>query len=230
MARSIDAVVFDIGNVLLIWDPRHLFRKLLPNEDELERFLCEICTAEWNVEQDRGRTWNDAITERVARFPEHEGLIRAYHERWHEMLPGPIEGTVQLLERLAAEGVPLYAITNFSSEKFEETRKRFGFLDRFRDIIVSGEVRLLKPDPKIYRLLIDRHGLKPDRTLFVDDSPANIAAAEAIGLKGTLFRNAQILEEQLKGFGLLQLREAAEPVPHYQEPSGPLACAFGRTR
>jgi 2-haloacid dehalogenase len=203
MATPVDAVVFDIGNVLIRWDPRNLYRKLISDEDELERFLAEICTHDWNLEQDRGRSWKDAVAERVALFPEHEELIRAYDERWHEMVPGAIEGSVNLLERLIGRGIPVYAITNFSGEKFREARERFPFLLRFRDIIVSGDVRLLKPDPEIYHLLIDRHELEPGRTLFIDDSPTNISGAEAVGLRTHLFRDPRTLEGEIEALRLL---------------------------
>ena len=166
-------VVFDIGNVLIEWDPRHLYRRLLPDEAACDRFLAEVCTADWNIEQDRGRPWAAAIAERIALFPDHAELIRAYSERWHEMVPGEVPGTAALVDGLRAAGVPLYAITNFSPEKFAEAQARFPVLTRFRDVVVSGAVGLLKPDPAIYRLLLDRNGLEAQRCLFIDDSLKN---------------------------------------------------------
>lgn len=199
---AVENVVFDVGNVLIRWDPRHLYEKLIPDAAEREAFLAGICTHDWNLEQDRGRGWDDAVAERVALFPGHEALIRAYHERWQEMVPGAIEGSVAILRRLAEAGVPLYAITNFSTEKFRETRARFPFLGLFRDALVSAELRLLKPDPAIYRLLLVRHGLDPARTLFIDDGEANIAGARAVGLRGHLFREPARLAEDLAAAGL----------------------------
>jgi 2-haloacid dehalogenase len=195
-------VVFDIGNVLIEWDPRHLYRRLLPDEAACDRFLAEVCTADWNLEQDRGRRWDAAIAERIALFPEHAALIRAYSERWHEMVPGEVPGTVALLERLRAEGVPLYAITNFSTEKFAEARARFPVLTRFRDVVVSGAVGLVKPDPAIYRLLLERNGLAAADCLFIDDSAANVRAAEALGMQAHHFRDAAGLKAALREAGL----------------------------
>jgi 2-haloacid dehalogenase len=199
----LDTVVFDIGNVLIQWDPRHLYRRLIPDEAEMERFLAEVCTDAWNLEQDRGRTWAEAIAERVPLFPQHEALIRAYSERWHDMVPGEVPGTVALLEALRARGVPLYAITNFSVEKFAEAQARFPVLRTFRDVVVSGTERLLKPDPAIYRLLLDRNGLEAARCLFIDDSEKNVRAAEAVGMRAHHFRDAARLEAELRGLGLL---------------------------
>src|SRR5690554_4568232 len=175
MTRTIDTVVFDIGNVLIEWDPRHLYRKLFPSEAEVERFLAEICTDAWNLEQDRGRSFAEAIAERIDLFPDHEAEIRAYDERWHEMVPGAIEDTVSILESLKATGIPLYAITNFSREKFAEVQIRFPFLaSSFRDIVISAHERRLKPDPEIYQILLARNGLTAEQTVFIDDSPRNV--------------------------------------------------------
>ena len=198
----VDTVVFDVGNVLIRWDPRHLYRKLFEQEAEMERFLAEVCTDAWNLEQDRGRSWSEAIAERVPLFPGQESLIRAYFERWHEMVPGEVEGTVPILERLREAGVPLYAITNFSAEKFAEAQDRFPFLRGFRDVVISAHERLLKPDPAIYRVLLDRNGLKAGRCLFIDDSERNVRAAEGIGIRAHHFRNAAGLSAALRDLGL----------------------------
>ena len=199
---QVDTVVFDVGNVLIRWDPRHLYRKLFAAEAEMERFLAEVCTDAWNLEQDRGRTWAEAIAERVPLFPQHEALIRAYSERWHEMVPGEVEGSVAILDGLRAAGVPLYAITNFSTEKFAEAQARFPFLRGFRDVVVSGVERLLKPDPAIYRVLLDRNGLEAGRCLFIDDSEKNVRGAEAVGMRAHHFRDAPTLAAALRELGL----------------------------
>ncbi len=199
----LDTVVFDIGNVLIQWDPRYLYRRLIPDEAEMERFLAEVCTDAWNLEQDRGRTWAEATAERVALFPQHEALIRAYSDRWHDMVPGEVPGTVVLLEALRRRDVPLYAITNFSVEKFAEAQARFPFLRGFRDVVVSGAERLLKPDPAIYRLLLDRNGLEAAGCLFIDDSEKNVRGAEAVGMRAHHFRGAPRLEGELRALGLL---------------------------
>ncbi|TDP84144.1 HAD family hydrolase [Oharaeibacter diazotrophicus] len=199
---SISTVVFDIGNVLIRWDPRFLYRELIDDEARMERFLAEVCTPAWNLEQDRGRDWAEAVAELVARHPGDADLIRAFDERWSEMVPGPIEGSVAILEELSAAGVPLYAITNFSAAKWAETRARFSFLDLFGEIVVSAHERVLKPDPTIYRLLFDRRGIDPRTAVFVDDSAANVAGAEAVGMTAIRFTDPADLRMRLRDLGL----------------------------
>jgi 2-haloacid dehalogenase len=196
-------VVFDIGNVLIHWDPRALYRKIFTSEDEVEWFLGHVCTQEWNLEQDRGRSFADAIAAATARHPAHADAIAAYHHRWHETIIGPITGTVAILEELRATGTPLYAITNWHQDKFRETRTRFPFLGHFRDIVVSGDERLIKPDPAIYRRLMDRNGLKASACLFIDDSPKNVAGAEAVGMKAHHFTSPEALRVHLAAEGIL---------------------------
>ncbi|MGH7069009.1 MAG: HAD family hydrolase [Acetobacteraceae bacterium] len=177
-------VVFDIGNVLIRWDPRNLYRKLFDGDRaRMEWFLANICTDAWNLEPDRGRSFAEAVAERIALFPDWEAYIRAYHERWRETLGGEIAENVALLARLERLAVPLYAITNYSAEQFVLTRTLFPFLTTFRNIVVSGTVRLVKPDPPIYRLFLERHALAPASTLFIDDSLANVRGAEEAGMQ-----------------------------------------------
>lgn len=199
----IDSVVFDLGCVLIDWNPRHLYRNLIADEGERERFLAEVCPQSWNERQDAGRPLADALAERVDRYPQHAALIRAYYGRWEEMLGGPIEGTVELLERLHARGVPLYALTNWSAELFPIARRRFGFLGRFRGIVVSGEEGVIKPDAEIFRRLCARHGIVPARSLFVDDNPANAEAALRLGFRAHRFETPARLAEELAACGLL---------------------------
>ncbi|PWB82432.1 MAG: 2-haloalkanoic acid dehalogenase [Methylocystaceae bacterium] len=199
----ISTVVFDVGNVLLDWNPRYLYRKIFDDPSAMEAFLAEVCTAEWNLELDRGRPFADAVAERVALFPEFEQEIRAFDERWSETIAGAIGETVSLLERLSERGAPLYALTNFSAEKFGETSGRFSFFERFRGVVVSGRVKLLKPDPAIYRLLLDTHDLDAGSCLFIDDSPANVEGARRVGFHAVLYENPRRLEETLAGFSLL---------------------------
>jgi 2-haloacid dehalogenase len=194
--------VFDVGNVLIRWDPRRLFRKLIPEEAAVEEFLAKVCHHEWNLEQDRGRSFAEGIAERIALFPNQEDLIRAYDERWVETLGGAIEGSVAILEELRAKGAPTYAITNYSREKFALTRQLFPFLDGFDGIIVSAHERLIKPDPRIYALLCERHGLAPGRCLFIDDSLANVEAAHAFGMRAHHFTGPEPLRAELKAAGL----------------------------
>jgi len=197
-------VVFDIGNVLIHWDPRVLYRKIFATEDEVEWFLSNVCTHEWNLEQDRGRSFEDAIAEATARHPSHADAIAAYHHRWAETIIGPIAGTVTILEELKAKGTALYAITNWHQDKFRETQARFPFLSSsFRDIVVSGDEQLVKPDPAIYRLLLDRNGLEASSCLFIDDSPKNVAGAQAVGMKAHHFTSPEALRGYLKRAGIL---------------------------
>lgn len=190
-------VVFDLGGVLIDWNPRRLYRKLLPDDAAIESFLAEVCTAEWNLQQDAGRSWAEAVAELTARFPDRAGLIAAYHERWEEMLGGAIGDTVALLEELDAAGVPLYALTNWSRETFPIARRRFPFLSRFRGVVVSGEERAAKPDPRIYRILLERYQLEPAECLFIDDVPRNVEGARAAGMEGILFTSAADLRREL---------------------------------
>jgi 2-haloacid dehalogenase len=196
-------IVFDIGNVLIHWDPRALYRKIFTSEEEVEWFLTHVCPPSWNLEQDRGRTFAEAVVEATSRHPDHAEAIAAYHHRWHETITHVIDGTVDILDELHASGAPLYAITNWNQDKFRETRSRFSFLDRFRDIVVSGDERLIKPDLAIYRLLLDRNGLAASDCLFIDDSAKNVAGAEAVGMKAHHFTTPESLRSALSQLGLI---------------------------
>jgi 2-haloacid dehalogenase len=197
------AAVFDLGGVLIDWDPRYLYRKLLADEAAVEEFLATVCTPEWNAEQDRGRPFAEGVAELVERHPVHAAAITAYHERWTEMLGGDIAGTVELLDELRDTGVPLYALTNWSAETFGIARERYQFLEWFDGVLVSGEERMIKPDPAIFRLLLDRFGLDPGAAFYVDDSPANVAAAGGLGFDAVRFTGPEQLRRDLEARGLL---------------------------
>lgn len=199
----VKAVVFDLGGVLIDWDPRYLYRKLLDDEAAVEEFLATVCTPEWNAEQDRGRPFAEGVAELVERHPVHAAAITAYHERWPEMLGGAVGGTVEVLAELRAAGVPVYALTNWSAETFGIARERFEFLEWFDGVLVSGEERMIKPDPAIFRLLLDRFGLDPGATFYIDDSPANVAAADRLGLDAVRFTSPAQLRRDLEARGLL---------------------------
>ncbi len=199
---AVTNVVFDIGNVLIRWNPDGLYQGLIPDAAKRKWFLAEVCTDAWNREFDRGRSFAAGVAERVALHPEWEAEIRAWDERWHEMVPGPIEGSVGLLEGLRAAGVPTWSITNFSREKYPEALARFPFLNGFRDTVVSAHEGLLKPDPAIYRVLIDRNGLDPWTCFFVDDLAENVAAARSVGMKGAVFTSPERLAVDLAALGL----------------------------
>jgi 2-haloacid dehalogenase len=196
-------VVFDLGGVLVDWDPRYLFRQLLPDDAAVEAFLADVCSPEWNAAQDAGRSWAEAVREASERFPEHAELVAAYDERWWETIGGQIDGTVEVLDELRRRGVGLYAITNWSAEKFDLTFPRFDWLAWFDGIVVSGYERIVKPDPRIFQLLVDRHGVDPRAAVYVDDVPANVDAARAIGMTGLVFTTTEQLRADLGELGLV---------------------------
>jgi 2-haloacid dehalogenase len=194
-------LVFDIGNVLVSWDPRNLYSKVFDDPARMEWFLAEVCHNAWNLEQDRGRLFAEAVAERTAAFPHLEAEIRAYDERWPEMISGPIEGSVKLLEALRGRGDRVYAITNFSHEKFAVAQDLFPFLRGFDGIVVSGDERVIKPDPAIYRLLLDRYALAAQDCVFVDDSRANVEGALAVGMQAIHFTSPEAMIRDLQAMG-----------------------------
>lgn len=197
-------VVFDLGGVLIDWNPRHLYRKLFGDDiAAMEDFLATVCTQEWNEQQDAGRTAADAQAELIERFPEHEAHIRAYYDRFDEMMAGSIPGTLDILEALHERQVPLYALTNWSAETFPHALRRFAFFQRFRGIVVSGRIKLKKPDPRIFAHLIATHRLAAGETLFIDDSATNVEGARAAGLQALHFQVPERLAADLRGLGLL---------------------------
>jgi 2-haloacid dehalogenase len=202
MTSSPTTVVFDVGNVLLRWDPRNLYRRIFDDEVQMEWFLSTICTTEWNVEQDRGRDWDEAVALLVGQYPDHETSIRAFHDRWHETVSGVIDDNVALLQQLRQAGVPTYCITNFSGPKFVEAQKRFPFLASFDGVIVSGDERVLKPDPAIYELLLSRYGLVAGDCIFIDDSEANVEGARKVGMHAIHYREPLNLAAELRRYGI----------------------------
>lgn len=196
-------VVFDLGGVLIDWDPRHLYRQLFDDPDEMESFLAEVTTAEWNGHQDAGRPWAEAIEMLVAEHPERREMIEAFHRRWPEMLAGEIPGTVDVLADLRAEGIRLVALSNWSAEMFPVALARFDFLSWFEGIVISGEVGVSKPDRRIFEHLLERFGIEGDEAVFVDDSAENIAAATDLGFCAIQFTGASALRLALAQLGLL---------------------------
>lgn len=197
------AVVFDVGNVLYRWDPAFLFEKLIPDANERSEFLDTVVTLEWHEEHDSGRPLSEMVAERSARFPDHAELIGTYVERWLETIPGPVPGVIELVEALDANRVPLFAITNFGTEFWARFRPTAPVIGRFRDIVVSGEVGMIKPDPAIFRLARERFGLAPGEALFIDDREDNAAASAEQGFVGHHFRDADTLRTELEALGLL---------------------------
>jgi len=200
---GISSVVFDIGNVFVPWDPRFLYEKLIPDEDRLNFFLEEIVTPDWNLEQDRGRTFADGVALLCRQFPEQEALIRQFDIRWTEMLGDVITGTVEVLEKLIARGTAVYAIINFSAEKWPVFCRRHRFTSQFKDVLVSGDEKLVKPDPAIFQLAIDRFCLIPEETVFIDDRLENIAAAQAKKMQGHHFTDPALLISDFTARGLI---------------------------
>lgn len=200
---SSQTFLFDIGNVLIDWNPRHLFNDLFPDPEELDFFLTEVCPQSWNEEQDRGRPWAEGLAEASARHPDYRDVIHLYFDRWLETVAGPIEETVALLDRLQEKGYPTYALSNFSWETFEQVEIVYPFLKSFDGRVVSGYEGLIKPDPAIFHLAIERFGLEPAETLFIDDNKANIEAAERLGFQTHLFTKPESLARQLKEGGLI---------------------------
>ena len=200
----VTTVVFDFGGVLVDWNPRYLYRKLFDGDEAgMERFLATVCHPEWNEHQDAGRSVAEAVAEAVARHPQHEALIHAYYGRFDEMMAGAIDGTVAILEELHARGVPLYGLTNWSAETFPHALKRFAFFQRFRGIVVSGRIKLKKPDPRIFAHLVTTHSLAPSETVFIDDSFKNVEAAKAAGLHALHFTDPERLAADLRSLGVL---------------------------
>ncbi|TAJ28414.1 HAD family phosphatase, partial [Bosea sp. (in: a-proteobacteria)] len=199
MPATAPTVVFDVGNVLLRWDPTLVYRELIPEAGKRDWFMRNVCTGAWNIEQDRGRSWEEGVALLVSRHPEWEREIRAYDERWHESVPGVIEDSVAVLAELKARGEKVYAITNFSREKWAECLIRFPFLQRFDGVVVSAHERLIKPDPAIYRVLFERYSLEARDCIFIDDSEKNIAAASETGMKTVHFIEPIDLRAALRG-------------------------------
>jgi 2-haloacid dehalogenase len=194
--------VFDVGNVLIRWDPFRVYREMIADEAERHWFLQNVCTAAWNLEQDRGRSWEEGVALLVASHPEWEAQIRAYDQRWHEAVPGLIEDSVAVLENLKARGDKVYAITNFSREKWAECLIRFPFLQSFDGVVVSAHERVIKPDPAIYRILFERYALTPQDCIFIDDSAKNIETARSLGMQGIHFVEPIDLRMALAACGL----------------------------
>ena len=192
---KIDTIIFDLGAVLIDWNPRYLYRKIYKTEAEIDWFLENICTHDWNEKQDAGRSFEEATEELLALHPQHEVAIRAWYGRWQETMNGPIQGTVDIFRELKESGhYKIYALTNWSAETFPWALKKFEFLHWFDGIVVSGVEKTRKPFPDFFQILFDRHAINPATALFIDDNLRNIEGGQALGLPGIHF----ISPEQLK--------------------------------
>ena len=200
--RNITSVVFDIGGVLIDWNPRHLFRKVFESDEEMEWFLSNICTYEWNVQQDGGKLFSVATAELSAKYPDYSDKIAMYYGRWTEMLGGEIKGTVRIFHELKSKGMPLYALSNWSHEAFPVAYERYGFMKLFDGLVVSGYEKLLKPDHAIYRVLMERYGINPAESVYIDDNRPNAEAAGELGFHAIHFLSPDQLREELRVLGL----------------------------
>lgn len=201
---QIDTVIFDLGAVLIDWNPEYLYRKIFDDEASMQHFLENICTPSWNAQQDAGRTWAEATGLLIDKHPEYQQEIRAFRERWPEMLNGPIEGTVDILKTLQQQGRHrLLALTNWSAETWPYAWEQYDFLKIFEGILVSGEENMKKPDLAIYQLLADRYQVIPERSVFIDDSPANVKAANEFGIHAIHFTSPEALRDHLEQAGIL---------------------------
>jgi 2-haloacid dehalogenase len=204
-SAPVEAVVFDVGRVLFRWNFRCLFEKLIHDPDELDWFLANVVTEEWHVQHDTGLPLSEMLPQRIALYPGHAALIEAYAERYNETIPGFVPGVLELVEQLHATGMPLYCITNFGADLWPAFRAAQPVFDRFVDIVVSGVEKVAKPDPAIFALAARRFGRAPGSMLFIDDNPANTAAAGALGWQVHHFNDSALLREALRARGLLPL-------------------------
>jgi len=196
-------IVFDLGGVLIDWNERYLFEKIFVNDaPAMEHFLANICTRDWNAQQDAGRSFEDGIRELVAQHPQHEPNIRAYFERWEEMIKGDITATVQILVALKRAGYPLFALSNWSAETFPAMRKRFEFLQLFETIVLSGEVGTAKPGAEIYEIFLKTVNRDATDCLFIDDMKDNINTAKEKGFQTIHFESPEQLRDELKRMGI----------------------------
>jgi 2-haloacid dehalogenase len=198
----IDALLFDLGNVLIRWDPRNHYRDRFDTPEAMERFLAEITPGTWNHEMDLGKPFAQAIAERSALYPDHAALLAEWKSGWERMLGGAIEESVTLLEELRAHGYRVAALTNWSAETYPVARARFPFLDWFEDVVISGVEGIAKPDPRVFQLALARTGFVAERTVFIDDNLPNVEAARALGLHTVHFTSSAQCREDLRAMGV----------------------------
>ncbi len=200
----INTIIFDLGNVLINWEPKLLYNKIFDSEEKTNHFIENICTLAWNEEQDAGRTLKQGTDILIEQYPQHKTEIEAYYDRWEEMLNGAIEGSVEIFRQLKASGkYKIYALTNWSSELFPVALRNFEFLNWFDGIVVSGDEGIRKPEAAFFQILFDRYQVKPADAIFIDDNLRNIEAARKLGIQSIRFTSAEELEKELKDSGIL---------------------------
>ena len=198
-----ETIIFDLGGVLIDWDPRYLYRKILKNEEEISWFLSNICTSEWNDQQDAGRSFKEAVDELLLKHPDWELCIKAWADRWKETIKGPVPETVDILRKIKNKtGHRLYALTNWSAETFPWALENFDFLHWFEGIVVSGVEKTRKPFPEIYQILLSRYKINPAKAVFIDDNIKNVEGAKAVGLNTIHFTSPQNLARELTQIGV----------------------------
>jgi 2-haloacid dehalogenase len=204
MLTTIQAVIFDFGNVLIEWDPRRVYRRYFQNEEQaMERFLQEVSFMEWNAQQDKGRSFQEGVAVLSEQFPHYSDLIQAYYDNWKESIGDALPNTVDILERLKKAGYAVYGLSNWSAETFPHVRHRHDFFNLLDDMVISGEVGSIKPEPLIFEILLEKIGRPAYECLFIDDSLANIQQAKKMGFATIHFLSPGQLEKELKNFGLL---------------------------
>lgn len=204
MNSPIKAIVFDFGNVLLKWDPRYIYKHYFPNDSEaMERFLREVNFADWNLQLDKGRPFVEGVAVLSQQFPHYSHLIQAFNDRWIDSVGEPVAGTVNILRRLKRAGYPVYGLSNWSAETFPHARRKHDFFDLLDDMVISGEVGHVKPEPEIYQIMLDKIGRPARECLFIDDSLANIHQAQDMGFAVVHFQSAEQLESALQGLNIL---------------------------
>jgi 2-haloacid dehalogenase len=200
----INTIIFDLGAVLIDWNPHYVYKTIFDDEQEMHDFLANVCTSDWNEEQDAGRSLQEGTDLLVARFPEHEANIRAFYGRWIEMLGEPFHGTVEIFKQLKESSkYKIYALTNWSAETFPFAQARFDFLNWFDGVVVSGTEKMRKPTPEFYQILLNRYHVNPAEALFIDDNYRNVVAAEKMGIKSIHFKSAEELSEELRAIAIL---------------------------
>ena len=200
---AVDTIIFDLGGVLIDWNPRYLYKKIFKTEEEIAWFLENVCTPEWNEQQDAGRSFEDATAELLAKFPDHAHAIRAWYDRWQETIQGPIHETVDILKFIKdSKRYRLYALTNWSAQTFPWALQNFEFLHWFEGIVVSGVEKTRKPFPEFYEILFNRYQITPEKAIFIDDNLQNIEAARLLKIDGIHFQGAVNLKRELLNRGL----------------------------
>lgn len=198
MTSTIKAIIFDFGNVLLEWNPRYIYQHFFPDDPEgMERFLQEVNFMEWNLQQDKGRPFAEGVASLSKEFPHYSHLIQAFHDRWVESLGDSIDGTIEIMKELKQAGYPIYGLSNWSAETFPYARQKHDFFDLLDDMVISGEVGHVKPQPEIFQILLDRIGRPAHKCLFIDDSLANIEQAEKMGFATVHFQSPEQLRSAL---------------------------------